>query len=224
MKTYIHIGISILLLFGAMSQEMLAQIDSPHQATTIIGKITIVRTGFLSKDTTIIRYHRVSLNIVEVINNGDTVPESSFYRYEDNVRNALESNRVREMMPGLDELEKHLDSPEFSDSAKLVELERVLNTMDLMKSNYASIRVSILRMRLNILRDRNMRDEIRKELEKHGYAPANGVKTLKISQDMCEIDGATLQDDLAMKVKKIFEKYRERMIPENEETEIIFDD
>ncbi len=213
----IAILLSILFLNSAIAQS--AEADS-----TEIGKVTINRSGFLSKDTTIILYRKYDHKILQVVENGKEVAEDKLYKYENELENALDNDVLVQKLPEIDELEKRLDSPDFPDSAKLAEIKRILENMDDMKSEIGSIKVNMLKIRREILIARVLRNEIRNLLESNNFNPGDNVKTLELSRGKCKIDGVELGYDLAWEVRKIVNKYRFKKLGEDESIQYEFDD
>ena len=101
-----------------------------NQDKSEIKEIKILHSGFLSKDTLIIRYRASDNEIVEVIDEGKKVPSSRFSKYEPMIRDVLELRKMRELLPEIDEISKELDSPLRPAKLQFSELVEIFGLLD----------------------------------------------------------------------------------------------
>ena len=103
------------------------------EETSEIKELTIRNSGFRSRSTVVIRYQDKDKKIVEVIENGKSLPPSKFPRYESVMRKVLELPKINQLIPEIDEAYRRAESLEISEEAKLDQLKdlrRELETMD----------------------------------------------------------------------------------------------
>jgi hypothetical protein len=67
-----------------------------------VKQLTIRNSGFRSRSTMVIRYRDADKKIVEVIENGKSLPSSEFPRYEPVVQKVLELPEIDRLIPEID--------------------------------------------------------------------------------------------------------------------------
>lgn|GEM_PF-6935184 len=131
-----------LLLFLGLNdhfldaQEIESAISQEKQQSDI-SELKILHSGFLSRDTLVIRYHTIDKKIVEVIDKGKKVSSTEFKKYESKMRDILELRQLNELLPAIEEVDKMMESPLISNSEKLEELENLHQHLEHMGSDLA---------------------------------------------------------------------------------------
>ena len=140
MKT---LHIALLLLFLCLNGHSLyAQVSTralgQEKQKSDISELKILHSGFLSRDTLIIRYRTEDKEIVEVIDKGKKVPSSQFKNYESKMMNILEMRQLNELLPAIEKVDEKMESPHISNLEKLNELEYLLQHLNHMESDLAN--------------------------------------------------------------------------------------
>jgi len=102
-----------------------------------IKELTIRNSGFRSRSTVVIRYQDKDKKIVEVIENGKSLPPSEFPRYESVMRKVLELPKINQLLPEIDEAYRRAESLEISEEAKLDQLQDLRRELESMDSDVA---------------------------------------------------------------------------------------
>lgn len=100
---------------------------------TAIKELTIRNSGFRSRSTVIIRYRDEDKAIVEVIENGKSLPVSEFPRYEPVMRKVLELPEMNRLIPEIDRAYRLAESyrvPEERVFEEMMGLSRRLERMN----------------------------------------------------------------------------------------------
>ena len=133
------IGAVLIISFLILSPTYASVYSDPgisqeqEKATSEIKELTIRNSGFRSRSTVVIRYQDKDKKIVEVIENGKSLPPSDFPRYESVMRKVLELPKINQLIPEIDEAYRRAESLGISEEAKLDQLKdlrRELETMD----------------------------------------------------------------------------------------------
>ena len=107
------------------------------EETSDIKELTIRNSGFRSRSTVVIRYQDKDKKIVEVIENGKSLPPSEFPRYESVMRKVLELPKINQLIPEIDEVYRRAESLEISEEAKLDQLQDLRRELESMDSDVA---------------------------------------------------------------------------------------
>lgn len=141
MKNIINFSLCAALIIGILilSPSYASVYGNPgltqeqEKETSEIKELTIRNSGFRSRSTVIIRYQDKDKKIVEVIENGRSLPPSEFPRYESVMHKVLELPKINQLLPEIDEAYRRAESLGISEEAKLDQLKdlrRELETMD----------------------------------------------------------------------------------------------
>lgn len=125
------IGIPVLgtlLILGWLSMSPLSAVETGDQETSkqekklqhekqqsAVKELTIRNSGFRSRSTVVIRYRDADKAIVEVIENGKSLPESEFPRYQAIMQKVLELPEIDRLIPEIDRANRLAESPDVSE-------------------------------------------------------------------------------------------------------------
>ena len=143
MRKTMMLILGTLLLFTGMSafpltaQEQEAQEFVKQEQETAIKELTIKNSGFRSRSTVIIRYRDEDKAIVEVIENGKSLPSSEFPRYESVMQKVLELPEIDRLIPELDRAYRRAESPHVSEEQVFQELMSLRSRLEHMNSEVA---------------------------------------------------------------------------------------
>ena len=131
------IGILILSPTYASAYGNPARDQEKKEETSEIKELTIKNSGFRSRSTVVIRYQDKDKKIVEVIENGRSLPPSDFPRYESVMRKVLELPKINQLLPEIDEAYRRAESLVISEEAKLDQLRDLMSELETMDSDVA---------------------------------------------------------------------------------------
>ncbi len=143
MKKAIQFGLCGLLIIGfaistlPAAQDKETQNPPKEEQSPEIRQLTIRNSGFRSRSTVIIRYREADKKIVEVIENGQSVPSSEFSRYESVMRKVLELPQIDKLLPEIDRASQRAESPNVSEEAKLREMLTLRRRLEGLDSDVA---------------------------------------------------------------------------------------
>jgi hypothetical protein len=129
------IGFTISILPAA--QEKATQKLAQESQASEIRQLTIRNSGFRSKSTVVIRYREADKKIVEVIENGQSLPPAEFSRYESVMRKVLELPQIDKLLPEIDRASRRAESPNVSEEAKLREMLTLRRRLEGLDSDVA---------------------------------------------------------------------------------------
>jgi hypothetical protein len=103
-----------------------------QEALSAVKELTIRNSGFRSRSTVVIRYRDADKAIVEVIENGKSLPESEFPRYQAIMQKVLELPEIDRLIPEIERAHRLAESPEVSE-------ERVYREMMALRSRLSGL-------------------------------------------------------------------------------------
>jgi hypothetical protein len=102
-----------------------------------IKELTIRNSGFRSRSTVVIRYRDEDKQIVEIIENGKSLPESEFSRYESVMQKVLELPEIDKLLPEIDRVWRRAESLKVPEEAVLREMMELRGRLRGMNSGLA---------------------------------------------------------------------------------------
>jgi hypothetical protein len=102
-----------------------------------VKQLTIRNSGFGSRSTVIIRYRDADKKIVEVIENGKSLPSSEFPRYEPVVQKVLELPEIDRLIPEIDRARRLAESPRVPEERVLEEMMALRDRLERLNSDVA---------------------------------------------------------------------------------------
>jgi hypothetical protein len=143
MRKVIELGLCGLLIIGfAISTLPAAQDKEPQNPakegqSSEIKELTIRNSGFRSKSTVVIRYRDTDKKIVEVIENGQSLPPEEFSRYESVMLKVLELPQIDKLLPEIDRASRRAESPNVSEESKLRDMLTLRSRLEGLDSDLA---------------------------------------------------------------------------------------
>lgn len=143
MKKLIHISIWTLVILGILIPFMSAaekgdeSITMQEKEWAEIKELTIRNSGFRSRSRVVIRYQDKDKKIVEVIENGKSLPPTEFSRYEAVMHKVLEIPQIDKLLPEIERTYRRAESPRISEETKLREINAMWRKLEAMDSDVA---------------------------------------------------------------------------------------
>jgi hypothetical protein len=143
MKKVAKFGLCFLIAFGFTISTLPAAQEKDKQNVTQKGEsseikqLTIRNSGFRSKSTVVIRYRANDNRIVEVIENGQNLPESEFSRYESIINDVLEIPQIDQLLPDIDRASRIAESQRISEESKIHEMLALRQSLEGLESDVA---------------------------------------------------------------------------------------
>ncbi len=190
--------------------------------STGIGEITILKSGFLSRDSTVINYRKKDKTIIRVIENGKEVPAKRHHKYEKHVREVDEFEKMSELLPEIKELEVMLESEELTMQEKLMELKEIQLELSDMESELAEQQHLIVEVHRRSIMFDVMRSDLLNYLHGQGFNPPEDVSIIEVTRDSFTVDGVILADSLADNCYDIFDSHRGQKLGKGESVKIEF--
>jgi len=198
--TIVFVGFNLIIIHAQESQ-----VDSISKNTdSEIKELKIKSSGFFSDDILIIKYRNSDKEIVDVIDNGESLPPEKFKKYEPKLYEVLEHEKMREILPDIEELNEKVKSSDIPDSIKIKEFRVTLKKLDKLQSELAETHKGILKMQLDLLAYKKLQMEIRKELKKNKIYKLEGAR-LKLDGEKCYVDDVELSKESAGRIRDLYE-------------------
>jgi len=102
-----------------------------------VKELTIRNSGFRSRSTVVIRYRDADKKIVEVVENGKSLPASEFPRYEAVMQKVLELPEIDRLIPEIERARRLAESPRASEEKLLQELMTLRRRLGRLNSDVA---------------------------------------------------------------------------------------
>ena len=122
--TWLGLGVSGIWGFDG------ARFISHEDQDKDIEEITIRHSGFLKDDKLTIRFRSEDQEIVEVIENGRSLPPETFHRYESKLRQFLEFRTFERMTEDMSRLETEMEALEEAEFERFEALEDLSKSPD----------------------------------------------------------------------------------------------
>ncbi len=187
------------------------------------GKVIILKSGFLSKDSTVIEYIKGSNEIIRVFDNGKEIPTRKYGKYREKILETLELEKMSELLPELQELEVLMESEKLSALEKLDEMEVMIKEMAVMKSELAEVNREIIEIRHETLSFKVLRKKLQETLWSKDIFPPDEVNLIEVDADKFIVDGIELDSAMTKLCREIFEEVQGNKIGKNESVKIQFD-
>jgi len=187
------------------------------------GKVIILKSGFLSKDSTVIEYIKGSKKIIRVYDNGGEVPARKYGKYHKQILEMLEMERMSELLPELRELEVLIESEKLSSIEKLFEMEIMLKEMAVMKSELAEVNREIIGIRHETLSFKVLRKKLQETLWSNDVYPPDEVNIIEVDAEKFIVDGIELDSTMTKLCRDVYEDVRGNKVGKNESVKIQFD-
>ncbi|MBN1272738.1 MAG: hypothetical protein JXB26_10765 [Candidatus Aminicenantes bacterium] len=145
MKKTKNLSLCAALIFGILTSTAAfasvlgkpGTIQEQEEEKSEIKQLTIKNSGFRSRSTVIIRYQDKDKKIVEVIENGRSLPPSEFSRYESVMRKVLELPQINQLLPEIDKAYRRAVSLDLSEEYPLDHLRDIMKELEMMDSDIA---------------------------------------------------------------------------------------
>lgn len=143
MKMIFKLSLCAVLVCGLMistvsaSQERETPKAAQEDRSSEIKELTIRNSGFRSRSTIVIRYRDEDKKIVEVIENGKTLPPEEFGRYESVIREVLELPQIDRLLPEIERTRRRIESARVSEESKIHEMLALRRKLEELQSEKA---------------------------------------------------------------------------------------
>ena len=217
------ITIIMIMAFNWLQAEKIHFLNTTTAGSLDTGKVIILKSGFLSKDSTVIEYIKGSNEIIRVYENGKEVPARKYGKYREKIFETLELKKISEFLPDLQELEVFLESGKLSLDEKLIEMEAILEEMAEMESEMAEVNREILGIRHESLSFKVLRKKLQETLWSNDVFPPDEVNIIEVDADKFIVDGIELDSTMTKLCREVYEDVRGDKVGENESVKIQFD-
>lgn len=237
---FIFIG---FILFSASRAGASAHAVTFERVTvdSTIEQITIKRSGFMEDDELIIRYRKPDYEIVEVIDKGETVPESDFHEYEHVLWTYLDLRAVERLAPRVARIRRvSRDGRRHLDLLEREHVERVRRELDSLRSRLSDERIrhseerrrhsdllleQTLQMERQMERVRSRLVDVELEHEhletfldaliEENIIPSRKKYEIKFREGICRVNGKRVSDEQAERIKMLYEEIVGRKLDED---------
>ena len=187
------------------------------------GKVIILKSGFLSKDSTVIEYIKGSKEIIRVFENGKEVPTRKYGKYQKKILETLELEKISKLLPEFKELQILMESEKVSFEKKLAETKAMLKELEMMKSELADVNREILEMHRDKLSFKVLRKILQETLWSKDIFPPDEVNLIEVDADKFIVDGIVLDSVMTKLCREVYEDVRGSRVGKNESVKIQFD-
>ena len=175
------------------------------ESASDIGKITITRTGVLSrKKLTVIRYRKSDLAIIGVTDNGREIPADQFETYRGVLTQTLEHPRLRELLARIDQVQKALDSGNPLSPELSRQLGRLFAEVDAFASRVSPANKIVIESRRDRLSQAAFHKAVSALLTENKLAASGDKVRLVIRPTGCAVNHRSLSDEISKEVHRIW--------------------
>ncbi|NQV15331.1 hypothetical protein HQ531_07725 [bacterium] len=220
------------LLTGLISISGVLAQDSSLQTTEMVDEIrtmTIIKSGWFSKDTLVIKYREMSGEILSVKDKGKVIPAEKFHKYQARVNNVIKTTVWNETLQEMEEIRTKIRNPKLSNIEKLAVLETIFEKpsepTELGKPAMPAIPASPVEPGIEdfeILDDLAL-EYLKYKLNEELNLSKNAPMMMKISRDTFIIDGTELPPAAAKQWLSFYEIHVGRKLEKGETISVYFD-
>lgn len=167
-------------------------------------RIIIKKSGFFRKNKIIIDFNPMTQQIIQVVDNGKTIPENKFHKYQDHLEDATEYAELESLHPRMEELEMKIDMLQLPDSEKLAELEALLIDLEDFDSDRAHFKKQHYASAIRVIELDNLEEEIQNILSDAGVTPPQKIKEIAIEDGKFYLNGEALKGEIAEKCIQLY--------------------
>ncbi|MCP4725541.1 MAG: hypothetical protein GY863_10915, partial [bacterium] len=207
MKKYLNSALVLFLICGFFGNSFAFQREKPEkrQDKSPLKTVKILHSGFMARDTLVIKYRESDKKIIEIKENGEIVPEERFGEFESKFFRALELDQIAELTPLVEDLKYDVLDVKLYEQNKIAKIKLLMDKVIVMESDISTELKDQLLQSITVYLDR-LADKTQRSTEL-----TTEEKIARINETLYELEELKKYDDRSNVVTGLAFKLRNNL-------------